>query len=167
MEQSFTHHLSLSNVEAQSLYPHNATSHTPLPRPPCDTRIPKIAFPRHLRYPSQFALQSRALRSSRHDAVGQRPLRHLAALLPPPHHSPTPREDRRRSAHKFHMAFQILLQSLDRAPRSLTSAQVARTSLHARAIYLRSCDHGPLPDLVLVTLGQCWILDDGVYLEHL
>lgn len=151
----------------QSLYPHHALCNAPLYRPPPTARPARKTFSRHMDHPQFSCRLTNALLTCIYDSLVYHPLRHMATILPLPHHSPPARENRSRSPYLLHLAPQILLQSLDRQICHLTPRIPPRACVHVNPIHLRRANHDALPDLVLVPVRQRHLPHGCFLLEHL
>lgn len=149
----------------QSLYPHNALRHPPLHGSPHRAIAEGSTLPSFAYYPHICAVFARTLLSSSYDVVVDSSIRHLAALLPLPHHRPPPRRDCRRPANILHLAQEVLRLFLVRKGRHCPSKLSPRASFHAHPIRIRRSHHASMPNLVLVQMGLCRLLDGGVYVE--
>lgn len=99
--------------------------------------------------------------------LGLAALRGVATLVPLPDHCPETRKDRRRPPDLLHLAAQIIRDDVDRQSRHLAPKRAARTGVHAHPVQLCLAHHRPLPNMVLVQVGQCGFSPVRVQLERL
>lgn len=137
-------------IHLQSLHPHHAMRHSALYCPLYRPLSPRLAFPSVAHNPHIPIILARALLPRTNDTLVHPPIRHLAALLPLPHHRPSPCRDPGRATNILHLAQKILRLHLARQNRQRPPSFPARTRIHVDSVRICGVDDVALPCLVLV-----------------